>query len=150
MNLVLNISLVKTLLEKIYDLKTEIHTFFLITNNKLTYAKSNKFPKKELDIYFENYRKDKFLKSNYIVYINNFLKYATNFISTESKSDYDKLIIYLDHLIYIHYSSIEVNKSGISNAILHYSNEGIAFVNHLDLIEIKDIYNILYSEWLDE
>ena len=133
---------VKIVLEAIYNIKELIHDFFRKSDNSLSDAKLKKLSRIELNSYYDSYRKDKLLKEIYMEFINPFIKYTKEYLNDNSQENYDKFIIFLDHIIDLHNSK--------ENAILNFSKKGIIFLDSLYFNEINDIYYELYGKWLNE
>jgi len=119
------------ILTLVKEYKKIIIKFFENTNHELDNAKSKKLSKKELDLYFSNYRKDKFLKEIYLRCFNIFIIYGDAYINNEHY-DFDKTIDYLDIIISTHESTVKINDRGESNAKDHFSENGINLVESFD------------------
>jgi hypothetical protein len=128
-------------------IKKSICNLFIKTNKELDYAKSIRLNNSELDTFFDNYRKDKFLKQCYIKNINNLIKYVERYLKYNMMDDYDKFINYLSHVIDFHKTTTYVNKDGESNAITHFSPKGIFLVNSFDLTRLNIIYTELNTKY---
>ena len=119
------------ILTLVKEYKKMILNFYENTNQELDDAKSKKLSRKELDLYFSNYRKDKFLKQIYLECFNIFIICGDAYLNNEH-SDYDKLINYLDIIINTHESTVKINEHGNSNAKVHFSDNGINLVMSFD------------------
>jgi len=126
------------------DLKRSISNFIRNSNKILDKAKSQYKQKKELKIYFSNYRKDKFLKECYFKYINNLIKYIDLFL-VDLLDDFDILINELSNIILIHKTTINENKYHKSNALIHFSINGFILVNSSYFNELFDELNKIYN-----
>ena len=121
-------------------LKKSICDLFNKTNKELDDAKAMNLNKKKLDIFFSNYRKDKFLNKCYLKFINNLIKYTELYITDNKFDYYDKLLNSLAHVIDFHKTTIYINIDGESNANTHFSTQGIILVNSFDFVELNAIY----------
>jgi len=123
-------SCVLSIRSAIYDLCDE-------TDKLLTEAKEDKSGK-DLNKYFDNYRKDKTLKNSFLVLLNNIIKYI------KSNSNYTRLFLAVSSLIDLYETTTRLNNLGQSNALIHFSFEGNILMNSSDFTKLNEIYKRMY------
>ena len=129
------VAVVNVNIQSIFDLYKE-------SDHKLTIAKSE-LSSKELDKYFDDYRKDKKLISCYVELFRLLIKYINIYLFTNTDDNLDKLEIYLTHVLEFHHSSIVKNKNGRSNAIIHFSSNGNKLINSFDFTKILIVRDLI-------
>lgn len=119
------------------------------TNDELEVAKRKYRTEKEKDIYFENWRRDTFLHDFYFVCFDIFI-IQTELYLNGKHNDYDKLINYLDIIVGKHESTIKLNKFRKSNAMIHFSKNGLKLINSFDFTKLKHLilqsYRCVYNK----
>ena len=126
----------------VLSIRSSIHDLFEETNKSLTDAKSTK-KGNELNIYFDNYRKDKFLKECFMVFLNDIIKYIKSYPNYNIPENFTRLIILLSLVIDQHNTTVSINKLGQSNAMLHFSTQGIILTKSSNFYELHEIYKKL-------
>jgi hypothetical protein len=139
---------IQTLLSDVLSIRYQIETFIRETNQILDEAKITKRDKKkELDIFYDNYRKDKFLEGIYLNVLYELINYIKSYPDYTINKNYTKLITLTSLIIDTHESTIMINKDNKSNATTHFSHRGIKLVNSFDFSELKRQQNIFFSEY---
>lgn len=125
------------------SIRSSIHELFDETDKVLTKAKETKSGK-DLDKFFDNYRKDKSLKICFLVLLNDIIKYIKSNPDYNILKNYTKLFLAVSSLIDLHETTIGLNNLGQSNAMIHFSTQGIILINSSDFSKLNDIYKKIY------
>ena len=136
-------SSLNNLLYTLKHINYSITNLYKNTNTSLNIAKENKLSKKELDLYFDNYRKDKFLKELYENYTKRLIKVILNYKEDNSIEKLEKIYIHLLNLIGIHESTLIPNEYGESNGKYHLSVSGFLLISSFEFNKLYELIKIL-------
>jgi hypothetical protein len=128
----------------VLSIRSSILDLFDETDKSLTEAKSIKTGK-YLDMYFNNYRKDKLLKDSFMAFISSIIKYIKSNPNYDVSENYIRLIILLSIIIDQYKTTVFINKKGETN-LTHFTPEGIAIIQSSDFTILNEIYREMSSE----
>jgi len=137
---------ISNLHEYVLSIKSLLYNLFDETDKALTEAKLTK-KGKELDCFFDDYRKDKFLKECFLIFLNDIVKNIKSNSDFKNLRNYTKLVLLLSSLVDQHKTVVCMNKLGNSNAMKHFSTRGIMLVNSPEFFELHNIYEKLYGDF---
>jgi len=125
-------------LNSLNDIQTQIDEFYNKTNEELNDAKASNIDKIELNKFYSNYRKDKFLRELYILDIYIISRVIRSYLKYKHSDDFYKIYNYLSQLI-------DKHDTNIANALNHFSTNGIILVNSFDFNKLNELCKDIFS-----